>query len=62
MSMSTTDAAKFYGPAFTEARAENLTKAVKYLDMAIRAEGDGGTKVDMAFNAALKAEAAAFAA
>jgi hypothetical protein len=57
-----TDAAKFYGPAFTPDRAEGLTKAVKYLDMAVRAEASGETnKIEMAFNAALKAEAAAFA-
>lgn len=55
-----TDAAKFYGPAFTPERAENLTRAVKYLDMAVRAETE--SKREMAFNAALKAEAAAFAA
>lgn len=60
--MASTDAAKFYGAAFTESRAENLTKAVKYLDMAIRGEGEGGNKSEMAFNAALKSEAAAFAA
>ncbi len=55
-----TDAAKFYGTAFTAERADNLTKAVKYLDMAIRAETE--SKQEMAFNAALRSEAAAFAA
>jgi hypothetical protein len=55
----TTDPAKFYGPAFTPERAENLTKAAKYLDMALRADTD--SKRDMAMNAALKAEANAFA-
>lgn len=56
----TTDAAKFYGTAFTPERAANLTKAVKYLDMAIRADTD--SKREMAFAAALRAEATAFAA
>lgn len=58
-----TDAAKFYGKAFTPERAETLTKAIKYLDMAVRAEasGDVGSKADMAFKAALKAEESAFA-
>lgn len=56
-----TDAAKFYGPAFTPARAEALTRAVKYLDMGVRAEANGeANKVEMAMNAAVKAEAAAF--
>lgn len=54
-----TDAKKFYGAAYTPERAENLDKAVKYLDMAIRADTD--TKREMAFSAALKNEAAAFA-
>ena len=57
-----TDAKKFYGAAFTEARADHLTKAVRYLDMAIRGEESGEmNKVDMAFKAALKAEGEAFA-
>lgn len=54
-----TNAQTFYGAAFTPERAENLTKATKYLDMAIRADSE--TKREMAFNAALKSEAAAFA-
>lgn len=57
-----TDAAKFYGKAFTPERAESMTKAVKYLDMALRNENEPGNKTDMAFNAALKAERDAFAA
>jgi hypothetical protein len=61
MEQQMTDAAKFYGTAFTPERAENLTKAVKYLDMALRNENEPGNKADMAMNAALKAEAAAFA-
>lgn len=52
------DAAKFYGTAFTAERSENLSKAVRYLDMALRADTD--SKREMAFNAAVKAEAAAF--
>lgn len=57
-----TIASKFYGNAYNSDRAEQLDKAVKYLDMAIRAEANGeGNKIDMAFNAAVKAEAAAFA-
>jgi hypothetical protein len=55
----TTNPAKFYGSAYTSDRAANLDKATKYLDMAIRAETD--SKREMAFNAALKAEQAAFA-
>lgn len=54
-----TNASKFYGAAFTPERSENLLKACKYLDMALRAETD--SKREMAFNAAVKAEAAAFA-
>jgi hypothetical protein len=53
-----TNAQDFYGSAFTTARADNLNKACKYLDMAIRADTD--TKREMALTAALKAEAAAF--
>ncbi len=46
-----TDAAKFYGKAFTPERQDLLKKAVKYLDMAVRAEINGETnKIDMAFN------------
>jgi hypothetical protein len=56
-----TDAEKFYGSAFTEERKETLSKAVKYLDMAVRAEANGETnKIDMALNAALKAESLVF--
>ena len=55
-----TNAATFYGPAYTPERAANLDKATRYLDMALRAETE--SKQEMAFNAALKAEAAAFAA
>ena len=54
-----TNAAKFYGSAYTTARSEKLEKAVRYLDMAIRADTE--TKQEMAFNAALKQEAEAFA-
>lgn len=54
-----TDAKKFYGAAYTPERAERLEKAVKYLDMAIRSDTDN--KREMAFNAALKSEAEAFA-
>jgi len=54
-----TDPARFYGTAYTPERAEQLSKATKYLDMALRAETEN--KQEMAFNAALKAEAAAFA-
>ena len=54
-----TDAAKFYGSAFTPERADVLTQAVQYLDMAIRAETD--SKREMAFKAALRQEEAAFA-
>jgi hypothetical protein len=57
-----TDAAKFYGKAYTPERAELLGKAVKYLDMGVRAEVNGETnKVEMAFSAALRAETSAFA-
>lgn len=57
-----TDPAKFYGPAFTPERAELLTKAVKYLDMGVRAEAAGdATKTEMALKAAVKAEGEAFA-
>ncbi len=57
-----TEAAKFYGKAFTKNREELLTKAVRYLDMAVRAEtsNEPGHKGEMAFKAALKAEASAF--
>lgn len=53
-----TDAAKFYGSAYTPQRKENLDKAVKFLDMACRADTE--QKETMAFNAALKNEAEAF--
>jgi hypothetical protein len=56
--MSNIIASQFYGKAFTPEREENLLKAVKYLDMALRAETE--TKQNMAFAAALKADAAAF--
>jgi len=56
-----TNAEKFYGKAYTPERAEQLDKAHKYLMMAVRAEANGETnKIEMAFNAALKAEAVAF--
>ena len=59
--MVVTNAAKFYGAAFTPEREELLKKAVKYLDMAVRSEDAGETnKVDMAFKAALRAEEQAF--
>ncbi len=59
--MAVTNAAAFYGAAFTPTREELLKKAVKYLDMAVRSEDTGETnKVDMAFKAALRAEEQAF--
>lgn len=54
-----TDPKTFYGSAFTPERAEKLTKACQYLDMACRADADN--KREMAFNAALKSEREAFA-
>lgn len=54
-----TNAKQFYGSAYTQERADNLDKAFKYLEMAIRADTE--TKREMAFNAALKNETAAFA-
>lgn len=57
-----TDAPQFYGKAYAEAeqpRKAKLDAAVKYLDMAIRADTE--QKQNMAFNAALKNEAEAFA-
>lgn len=54
-----TDPSKFYGSAYTPERKPKLDMATKYLDMAIRADTE--TKQNMAFNAALKAEAEAFA-
>lgn len=59
------NAQTFYGNAYTPERAALLDKAFKYLDMAIRSEALGAageSKVNMAFSAALKAEAEAFAA
>jgi len=59
--MAVTNAAKFYGAAFTPEREELLKKAVKYLDMAVRSEdANEANKVDMAFKAALRAEEQAF--
>lgn len=58
------DAKAFYGSAYTAHRSENLDKAFKWLMKAIQfeAEGDASvSKMTMAFNAALKAEADAFA-
>lgn len=55
-----TDARAFYGPSYD--KANNKTKletAVRYLDMACRADSE--TKENMALNAAVKAEAEAFA-
>jgi hypothetical protein len=58
-----THPAKFYGAAFTPDREANLTKACRYLDMGCRAEETGEAhKVEMAMNAAIKAEREAFAA
>lgn len=55
-----TDAKTFYGPSYEKAsNPAKLETAVRYLDMAIRADTE--TKQNMAFNAALKAEAEAFA-
>lgn len=65
--MSSTNAQEFYGNAFTSAssaRKLGLEKAYKFLDMAIRSEAGGEanvSKTNMAFNAALKHEADAFA-
>lgn len=57
------DAKQFYGSAFTPARESKLNDAFKWLMKAIefeRVEG-GERKAEMAFNAALKNEAEAFA-
>jgi hypothetical protein len=57
-----TTPSKFYGAAFTPEREALLTKACRYLDMGCRAEAAGEShKVEMAMNAALKAEKEAFA-
>lgn len=52
----------FYGTAYTPERSEKLDKAFNFLNMALRAEAEkNDNKVNMAMNAAVKAEAEAFA-
>lgn len=55
------DAKKFYGVAFTDERAADLTDAYRLLCMAIRTEANGGQMADAALRNALKKEAEAFA-
>jgi hypothetical protein len=53
-----TEAQKFYGASYAKGNGEVLEKAHRYLEMAIKADTE--TKREMAFKAALKAEAEAF--
>jgi hypothetical protein len=58
-----TDPKSFYGEAYGRAKdPKKLDAAVKYLDMAIRAEAENSeSKIEMAMKAALRNEAEAFA-
>lgn len=55
------DAKKFYGAAFTEERAADLTDAYRMLCMAIRSEASGSVMSGKAIEKALKHEQDAFA-